>query len=370
MVDFRIPTVVGLHCHDAQTYLADRSVAEAVGLAAFGSLSKELAVAEGGVEIPLDGPETVALMALRYAHLTLARLTGEQRDRYAEALRHVQAEAIELVVKRNRQEGRPLPVEIARLLFDRSDPDAAVPEPRPISHLSKDDAVGPLLSIATVNIIRPFEINVPLDVRREAMEDLTAEMWLGGQMGADVLAATEEARKALVGSSVNWGKLVAIGVGAAALIVASGGLLLAAAAPGLAGAAAITSALAAFGPGGMVGGLLTAGSLVTAGGGGIAYGLASTTTTAEVVEALIGAQLAAALLRQRQGLEQDQALTANLVETQIAVRRELARLESISDDSAVTIKELRRKLVTIDRALAYLTKCGLVPAAFEANEGG
>lgn len=41
-----------------------------------------------------------------------------------------------------------------------------------------------------------------------------------------------------------------------------------AAGAGLAGAAAITSALAAFGPGGMIGGLLTAGALVTAGGGG------------------------------------------------------------------------------------------------------
>ena len=77
------------------------------------------------------------------------------------------------------------------------------------------------------------------------------------------------------------------------------------AAPGVAGAAAITSALAAFGPGGMIGGLLTAGTLVTAGGGGIAFGLASPGTTAETVEAVVGAQLAAALLRQRQGLEQD-----------------------------------------------------------------
>jgi hypothetical protein len=117
----------------------------------------------------------------------------------------------------------------------------------------------------------------------------------------------------------------------------------------------------------MIGGLLTAGSLVTAGGGGIAYGLASTTTTAEVVEALIGAQLAAALLRQRQGLERDPTMWTTLVETAEAVRRELARLESISDDSATTIKELRRKLVAIDRALAFLVKRGLTPATSGAE---
>lgn len=360
MVDFRVPTVVGLHCHDAQTYLAERSVAMAIGLAIFGSLSKELAVVDGGIDIPLDYAETVALMALRYAHLTRDRLTGEQRDRYAEALRHVQADTIELVRQRNRQVGRPIPAEIARIDFDRSDPDAPVPGPRPISHLSKDEAVVPLLSIAAANVLQPFEINVAMDVRRDALEDLTAEMWLGGQIGADVFAASGESRKVLAGSAVNWVKWVAIGVGAAALIVATGGLALAAA-PGVAGAAALTSALAAFGPGGMIGGLLTAGSLVTAGGGGIAVGLASPATTAEVVEALIGAQLSAALLRQRQGLDQDPTIWSTLVETGIAVRRDLARLESISDESAASIKELRRKLVTIDRALGYLVKNGMGP---------
>jgi hypothetical protein len=360
MVDFRVPTVVGRHCHDAEVYLAARPVAAAVGLALFGSLSKELVPVDAGLEIPLDYAEAVALMALRYAHLTKFRLTGDQRDRYADALRQVQVSTVELIRERNQRERRPMPTEIARLAFDLSDADSVPPEPHPISHLSKDDAVVPLLSIAASNVIHPFEINVGMDIRRKAMEDLTAEMWLGGQLGEDVFASADEAKKALSGAGTGWIKWVALGVGAAALVVASGGLILAAA-PGAVGAAAITSALAAFGPGGMIGGLLTAGTLVTAGGGGVALGLANPGTSAEAVEAVVGAQLAAAILRQRQGIPQDSGTWPGLIETGIAVRRELARLEALSDDSAPTLKELKRKLVAVDRALAYLSKHDLGP---------
>lgn len=369
MVDFRIPTVLSPHCHNAEVYLADRAVAAAVGLALFGSLSRELVLRDRGVDIQLDYAETVALMALRYGHLTKARLEGDQRDRYAEALRTVQAATIELIGQRNEGVHRPMPSEIARLSFDLSDPSSLAPEPRHLSHLSREDAVVPLLSIGAANVISPFEIKVHKDARRKAMEDLTAEMGLGGQMGADVFAAADEARRALAGDGgTNWLKWVAIGVGVAALIAATGGLALVAA-PGVAGAAAITSALAAFGPGGMIGGLLTAGTLVTAGGGGIAYGLASPGTTAETVEAVVSAQLAATILRQRQGLEQDPSTWPSLIETGIAVRRELARLEACSDESAPSLKELQRKLVTIDRALSYLAKHGLGPIGPVRDEG-
>ena len=369
MLDFRIPTTVGPRFHDADMYLADRAVGAVVGLALFGSLSKELVVVDAGIDIPLDYAETVALMALRYGYLTKARLEGDQHDRYTDALRQVQATTVELVRQRNDREHRPMPWEIARLSFDLSDPKSLAPEPRPISHLTKDGAVVPLLSIATANVIRPFEITVPKAIRIKAMEDLTAEMWLGGQIGADVFAAAEDARKALASAGgTNWFKWVALGIGVAALVAATGGLALVAA-PGAVGAAAITSALAAFGPGGMIGGLLTAGTLVTAGGGGIAFGLASPGTTAETVEAVLGARLAAAMLRQRQGLEQDPTWSS-LTEVAIEVRREQARLQAISDESAPSLRELQRKLVAIDRALTYLIKHGLGPteATTEAND--
>lgn len=369
MIDFRIWSTALPEVHDAETYLSNDSVACAVGLALFGSRSKELAVIDAGLDIPLDYAETVAMMALRYGYLMKARLKGDQRDRFADALRQVQASTVELLRQRNAHEGRPLPAELARLAFDLSDSGSIAPEPRPIGHLSKDDAVVPLLSLAAVNVVHPFEISVSMETRRKAMGDLTVEMWLGSQIGADVFTAAEDARKILTGSGgTNWFRWVALGVGAAALVAATGGLALMAA-PGAVGAAAITSALAAFGPGGMIGGLLTAGALVTAGGGGIALGVASSGTAAETVEALVGARLAAAILRKRQGIEQDPTTWESLVEAGIEVRREHARLEAISDESARSLKELRRKLDAIDRALNYLNDHGLGPNEPPSNGG-
>ena len=153
-----------------------------------------------------------------------------------------------------------------------------------------------------------------------------------------------------------------------AVTVATGGLIFAAA-PGLAGAAAITSALAAFGPGGMIGGLLTAGALVTAGGGSIAVGLAGAGTSAATVEAIVTTQLATAILRKKQGLAQDPQTWTSLSDLEIEVMKELNRLKAVSDSSAPILKELQRKLDTIKRALAYLREHGLGPTPLELTTG-
>lgn len=361
MIDFRIQTGLNVRIHNAAEYLTNEAVAEAIGFALFGSKSTELAQSNQGLDIPLDASETTALVALRYAYLLKMRLEGEQQDRFGGALRQVQAAAVADIRSRNLTEGRTLPAEVARLAFDLSDPHAAVPEPFPSRHLPKEDAVVLLTVLAAENVIRPFEISIGKDKWQSAMQDLTAEMGLGSQYGADVFAAARHAQEVLGGGLVvNWKKWGALGAGAAAIVVATGGLALAAGA-GLAGAAVITSALAGFGPGGMIGGLLTAGTLVSAGGGGIAFSLASPGTTAETAEAVVQRRLAAAILRQRQRLEPDVALWGILVETEIAVRREYERLDEFSDESALALKELKRKIDAIERALRYLSANGLEP---------
>lgn len=358
MIDFRIQTRVSRHVHDAVEYLNDESVAVAIGFALFGSRSKELAAIDKGLDIPLDDPERFALLALRYAHLMKLRLEGDQQDRFAGALRQVQAAVVDDIRGRNARDGRAMPSAVARLAFDLSDPRASVPEPLPSSHIAKDEAVVLLTVLAAENVIRPFEISLPKDKWQRAMEDLTAEMGLGSQYGADVFTAAKLAQEAL--SEVNWIKWGALGAGAAAIVVATGGLALAAGA-GLAGAAVITSALASFGPGGMIGGLITAGTLATAGGGGIAFSLASSGTTAETLEAIVERRLAAAILRQRQHLDPDPSLWRILVETEIEVRREHERLDEFSDESAPALKELKRKIDAVERALKYLRDNNLEP---------
>lgn len=362
MVDFKVHTKKVLHlAHAAVEYLANEHVAEAVGFALFGSKSKELATIDKGVNIPVDAVEQFALLALRYAHLIKMTLEGDLQDRYAGALRRVQATSIDDIKWRNDREDRPIPSAVARLAFEFSDPSAIVPEPRPNSHIPKDEAVVLLTVLAAENLIRPFEITVSKDVRQAALEDLAAEMGLGRRYGSDVFAAAKRAQEVLSGGrGVSWIKWGALGAGAAAIVVATGGLALAAGA-GLAGAAVITSALASFGPGGMIGGLLTAGTLVGAGGGGIAFGLASPGTSAETVEAVVARQLASAILRQLQHLEQDPSVWRILAETEIEVRREHERLDEFSDESAPTLKELKRKIDAIERALKYLRDNNLEP---------
>jgi hypothetical protein len=286
------------------------------------------------------------------------------QDRYAGALRLVQANAINDMVAVRRAAGSEVPSIVAALGFDPADADVDAPTPNPGHFLNKDEAAVLLTVLASGNMIQPFEISILKEILQKAMEDLTAELGLSSQFGADVFSAGKTAREALkTGTGMNWLKWSAIGAGAVAIVVATGGLALAAGA-GLAGAAVITSALAAFGPGGMVGGLLTAGTLVGVGGGGIAFGLASPSTSAEALEAVVERQLTVAILRKLQHLDNDPAIWRALVETEIEVRRQHERLDEFSDESAPTLKELKRKLAAIERALNFLKEKGLASNPF------
>ncbi len=363
MVDFRVRTSTPgpLAAHQAVEYLAHDVVGEAIGFALFGSRSQEVARVDQALDVPMDVAETIALLALRYAHLIESRLEGDQKARYAGALRNVQANVVDSLSAQRSDSRTPLPAPVGALAFDLADPSAEAPRPAPAMHLAKDEAVVVLTVLLGQNIILPYEIDVAVENRRAAMAELTAEMGLGSVFGEDVYAAAKESQTVLGGTrTVNWLRWGAFAGGAVALVVATGGLALAAGA-GLAGAAAITSALAAFGPGGMVGGLLTAGTLVTAGGGGIALGLASGGTSAAALEAVVAGQLTAEIVRNRHNLDTGGAVWRNLVEMEIELRREYGRLDEFSDASAASVKELRRKIETVERAIRHLLELGRGP---------
>uniref|UniRef100_A0A942T227 Alpha/beta hydrolase n=1 Tax=Neobacillus citreus TaxID=2833578 RepID=A0A942T227_9BACI len=361
LLDLRVTTPPSPRVHNAVEYLSDARVAEAIGYAVYGSLSKDLVHTSNALEVPLDADERVVLLALRYAHLVGTHLKDDLQDRFLGALRVTQATAVEAMLQRRDGEGRPRPESIAHLSFDLADAAAEAVPPAPGMYLSKEKALVQLIVLASDNFLRPFDINFSEAVKRQAMRDLTAELGLGSVLGGDVLDAVDRAEKVLAGNKgPNWIKIGALGAGAVAIVVATGGLALAAGA-GLAGAAAVTSALAAFGPGGMIGGLITAGSLVTAGGGGIAFGLANAGTSSEAVESIVMRQLAAVILRQKLDLAQDPAVWHLLVETERQVRRAHERLDEYSDPKSPVLVELRKKIQIVERALEFMREQGLEP---------
>ncbi|MBK9739991.1 MAG: hypothetical protein IPO93_10830 [Actinobacteria bacterium] len=122
------------------------------------------------------------------------------------------------------------------------------------------------LIIASVDLLLspplpPFDIDIDRAHSRAALAALLDAVSIpgGAHSGAafadHIAAAVKEARDALSETGFPWGRVL-IGAGIGMLALTGVGLVIAAPA-GLAGAAAIASTLATFGPGGMVGGIAT-----------------------------------------------------------------------------------------------------------------
>lgn len=369
VLDYRIKTpLIPGTAHSSKHYCADPAVGEAIGFGLFGSRSKEIVVSEKNLSLPLNEAELFVVQALRFAYLISLRLQGEKQQRFNLALRETQARFYQEIMAHNEAENRPIPAEIRNLEFDFADADAIAPTPLPSPYLYKYEAARRFVDLAGLNLLHPFEIEVDDNARLEAMKDLSEESQLGSQFGADVMNSLRKAEDLISsGRKARWLKWGALGFGTAALAAASGGLALAVA-PGVAGAAAISSALAGFGPGGLAGGLLTAGTLISAGSGGIAVGVLKSSTTAEEVEALVAQKLAVVILSQTQQLEIDDETWNYFVESERNLRRELTRLENISDEKSPMVAGVKRKLKAVEKALSFMSHQGLEPGIFKELE--
>jgi pimeloyl-ACP methyl ester carboxylesterase len=358
-----------INAHSASHYLTQHEAAKAVGIGLFDPPLDAPSGASPELVVPLDWVETLGLLGLRKGHLTAQRLSGDKQMRYRGALREVQRTNVEQLRARCADDGRSVPPAIEALVPNGAGSATTIPEPRPVVHLGKYEAAEMLIAVSTANVLRPYEVDVDNDLTRQVIQDLAVEMKLGRQYGLDIWTAVETAHTVLAGKrSKNWMKWAAIAVGATAVVAATGGLVLLAA-PGVAGAAALTSSLAAFGPGGMLGGLITAGTLVGAGSGSVAVGLASPKASAEVVEAWVAAQLAVAIVRQQQGIEQGSGTWTDLDAAATVIRTERERLSIFSDESGAYLSELQRKLDAIDRALKHLGSMGLAPVGPSIRPG-
>lgn len=359
VMDFKVSTPLHpLEAHSAGAYLSTPQVAAAVGFAAFGSLSTEMASVDRGLSVPLNREEWLSVLMLRYAHLIRGRLKGDLQTRFTGALSEVQRERVRALQDQARADGRLVPSAIA-VLDQNYGSSSVLTVPDRLPDEDKNEVAEIFVALALENPLRPYEIDIKTEVRRDALRDLCAEMGLTTPFANAVFDSIDTASRAL-GSSRNWMRWGFVGAGVALAAIATGGLALAPSA-GAFGAAAVTSGLAAFGPGGMIGGLVTAGSLVSVGTGSIVYGATSLASSAESVEQLVHAQLAAVILRKESDLEPDLSVWEVWTELERSLARELARMREFSDSDSFALKAVARKLSAVQAALSYSVANDLFP---------
>jgi hypothetical protein len=131
------------------------------------------------------------------------------------------------------------------------------------------DLIAPCIGLLASSAFHPFGIEVDKDCQKRALVN-TLNLIRGRRGGTSdqemadaLLEGLKRGKRVVTEDKFPWdGVLIAAGVG----LLAITGVGLAVAVPaGLAGAAAITSALAAFGPGGMAGGIATIAALTGTG---------------------------------------------------------------------------------------------------------
>ena len=71
---------------------------------------------------------------------------------------------------------------------------------------------------------------------------------------------------------------------------------------------------------------------------------------------------------QKLGVDSDPGVWRTLVETEIEVRRQHERLDEFSDENSPTLKDLKRKLETLQRAIGHLQTYGLDGAGVLEDE--
>jgi hypothetical protein len=302
-------------------------------------------------DVALDAPVLSVAVGAQYAlRLEQQQDAGNTRRRFA----HARELAMRDVPARLDDAGHRHPI-LTRLMLDNG----ALLERR----ATPDATVGLLLSAWTLNPINPFEIKLSEEQRRKALERLAGDLGVPAEWARRVVESDKSARAAH-GSRWSLARAAMLVVGAAA-IAAAPMLVLAAAPADLAGAAAIAAGLAALGPGGMVGGLGIVGLLGGAGGAVTARALIAG-TAAEVEETVIRLQAQALAQRDLQVAPSGYPEWFALVSMEDAIGEDLARLRPFSDDGAPKIKELERKLRSVERALEWFKAHDLSPHGLAA----
>lgn len=355
--DFRIQIPFSKNnplAHNAEQYLSH----PAVGMLVADALTTPVDMPRTGTEVAIriDDTESDALFTLSYG-LRVASKIGKKDTarRYEDTLRVLSDEFVD-GVRQRLPEGSSLPVEVEALAQNQS--------PQFPQRLELDDAVRRVVMMAFTNIIQPYEIEVG-SAQTEAIPDFFVDLGYTSGHGRKVRDAITDVQKVLAQSG---------GFPAGRLAVAAAGLALIAAGPiGIAtmgtaaGAAAITSGLAAFGPGGMAGGLALLSGLASTG--------AMVTTAATTLKggdgspvsdpASLAIRVASSHALKLVGEQPDPHLWSSLTLAEGIVSGQINKLTEFSDPKSAQLTQLVQTRDAIDRLMTFANDSGLGMKAIE-----
>ncbi|MBY9075966.1 lipase family protein [Nocardioides sp. WL0053] len=335
--------------HSASAYLAHPVVAGAVADAWSRTVTASVTTGRA-VDVRLGDDEKQVLLGVVFAHHTGELIKSKsEKDRVRLALQDVQSGVARLLQEQRLEQGRPVPNALVDL--------EKAKRPAAPAGWDIETALRSVIVAATTNQVAPYDIDVsPSDLNAvpSVWRDLGFTSAAGGKVRDSLKAAMNEF------SSTGWGRFAVGAVGLALLATGPIGLMLAAPA-GLAGAAAITASLAAFGPGGMVGGMILAGGLVGSGSVTAATAVLARDVSAQTLETEIVRRMAVGHARKALGLDPDHSSWLVFAEIESYLAAEHARLSPLSDEKSATIRELNRKVRIVRKAIDWMVRHGLTP---------
>jgi hypothetical protein len=121
----------------------------------------------------------------------------------------------------------------------------------------------------------------------------------------------------------------------------------------------------------MIGGMVLAGGLVGSGSVTAAAAAMARDVSSETMETEVVRRMAISLARRRLGLDDDYTNWLMFAEIESYVATEVARLSTLSDERAPTMRDLKRKQKTIRRAIDWMVDRDLAPSltAVSVREG-
>jgi pimeloyl-ACP methyl ester carboxylesterase len=354
--DFMLSGVSG---HNADAYLGDPAVAGLVAEVLYPST--ELVPASADIAIRMTEAEASALLLQHFATAVAHNIKEDEQARRYRATLRILRDDLGAQIALAGASGALLAPEMIELMNGKLPP---------LPHRWElHEALNEMVVLALTNCVEPYDID-PGEAQMHALADIAVQLGFQRHTGETVARAIRDVQRCVAGrGGVPWGKVLTAAAGVA--LLAAGPVGLAVAAPaGVFGAAAITSSLAAFGPGGMVGGLAMLGGLA---GTGAATATAAAVSGSEpegprpnLVKLMM--RVAVEYARKLLDLPHDPTLWYQLTDFENQVSAAVNRLAPFDDAKSPKLVQLKVTKVAMKNLLAFMIEKGLSPEAITTGE--